>query len=99
MRLANSHDAEAAFYAYAYPVPAGCSAARIGPSAAYYHQEMREWILPYNAVRAATHPDDMIMEFLETTYTAAATLSGWDVAALQSSRERSATRLTRSAAR
>src|SRR6185436_17169052 len=54
--------AEAAFYAYAYPVPAGCSAAPIGPSAAYYHQEMREWILPYDAVRAATDPDAMIME-------------------------------------
>ena len=47
---------------------------------------MREWILPHDAVRTAANPDAMVMEFLETTYDAAATLGGWEVAALRSSR-------------
>jgi hypothetical protein len=76
---------EPAFYAYAYPEPAGCDVAPIRPAAAYYHQEMREWILPYDAVRTAVDPDAMIMEFLETTYEAAATRGGWDVEAFRSS--------------
>jgi hypothetical protein len=45
---------------------------------------MREWILPHDAVRTAANPDAMVMEFLETTYDAAATLGGWEVAALRS---------------
>lgn len=85
---AGSPVAEAAFYAYAYPEPAGCGAAPIGPSAAYYHRDMHEWILPYDALRRAADPDAMVMEFLETTYNAAATLGRWDLAALRSSRER-----------
>jgi hypothetical protein len=87
---------EAAFYAYAYPEPPGCNVAPIGPSAAYYHQEMREWILPYDAVRAASDPDAMVMEVLESTYATAATLGGWDVAALRSSRGHADVRARRS---
>jgi hypothetical protein len=75
-----------AFYAYAYPEPEGCSAAPIGPADAHYHPEMREWILPYYAVRESDDPEGMIMEFLESTYTAAATLGGWDIEALRASR-------------
>jgi hypothetical protein len=76
--------AEPAFYAYAYPEPAGCNVAPIAPAAAFYHQEMREWILPYDAVRVARDPDAMVLEFLESTYEAAASLGGWDMAALRS---------------
>ncbi|MGH7710089.1 MAG: DUF5996 family protein [Gemmatimonadaceae bacterium] len=83
---ADSPVAEAAFYAYAYPVPAGCDVAPIRPAAAFYQREMRLWILPYDAVRAADDPDAMVTEFLESTYAAAATLSGWDTAELRSSR-------------
>jgi hypothetical protein len=83
--MAGSPVAEPAFYAYAYPEPAGCSAAPIGPPAAFYHPEMREWILPYDAVRTADDPDAMVMQFLESTYDTAATLGGWDVAGLRSS--------------
>jgi uncharacterized protein DUF5996 len=83
---AGSPVAAPAFYAYAYPEPAGCNVAPIRPEAAYYHQEMREWILPYDAVRAADDPDAMILEFLDSTYETAAALGGWDVAALRSSR-------------
>ncbi|HEY4219109.1 MAG TPA: DUF5996 family protein [Gemmatimonadaceae bacterium] len=76
--------AEPAFYAYAYPEPDGCAAARIAPSAAFYSRELREWILPYAAVRTAPDPDRLVMEFLETTYDTAATLGGWDVTGLRS---------------
>jgi hypothetical protein len=68
---------EAAFYAYAYPEPEGCNSAPIQPSDASYNATMREWILPYEAVRQAADPDAMLMEFLESTYEAAATRGGW----------------------
>ena len=74
--------AEAAVYAYAYPEPAGCAAAHIRPAAAFYHHELREWILPYDSVRTAPDPSAAIMAFLDSTYEAAATLGGWDVDAL-----------------
>jgi hypothetical protein len=77
---------EPAFYAYAYPEPPGCDAAPIRPAAAFYHKEMREWILPYEAVRAARDPDAMVMAFLESTYETAARFGNWDVDALRSSR-------------
>jgi hypothetical protein len=83
---AGSPVAEPAFYAYAYPEPLGCNAAPIEPAAAFYHQGMREWILPYDAVRAADDPDAMVLTFLESTYETAATLGAWDVASLRSSR-------------
>jgi hypothetical protein len=75
-----------AFYAYAYPEPAGCNVAPIEPALAFYHQDMREWILPYEAVRAAADPDATVLAFLESTYDTAAALAGWDTAALRSSR-------------
>ena len=74
---------EPAFYAYAYPEPDGCPAAPIGPAAAYYHPEMREWILPYEAVRTASDPDAEVMTFLESAYATVARLGKWDRAALE----------------
>ncbi|HEY5086340.1 MAG TPA: DUF5996 family protein [Gemmatimonadaceae bacterium] len=74
---------EAAFYSYAYPEPAGYSAYAIRPAAAYYDTNMREFILPYDAVRAATSPDDTVLEFLQSTYEAAANLASWDRALLE----------------
>ena len=79
--------AEPAFYAYAYPEPAGCSVAPIGPGAARYDATMREWILPYEAVRTASDPGALVAEFLESTYTTAATLGGWDLASFRASRD------------
>jgi len=69
---------EPAFYAYAYPEPAGCATAPIGPADASYNTAMHEWILPYEAVRKSSDPDAMVLEFLESTYAAAATRGGWD---------------------
>jgi hypothetical protein len=72
-----------AFYAYAYPEPLGYQVAAVGPEGAYYHDVLREWILPYDAVRAADHPDDMLLEFLRSTYATAADLGAWDRDALE----------------
>ena len=74
---------EAAFYAYAVPEPAGLKAARVEPAAAFYHQEMGEFILPYEAVRSAADPDAAIRSFVDSTYEQAATLAHWDRAALE----------------
>lgn len=81
--IVGSPVAEPAFYAYAYPEPAGCPDAVVRPAAARYEMAMREWILPYDAVRTAPDPDATLMEFLASTYEAAATLGGWDRAALE----------------
>ncbi|MFL5403517.1 MAG: DUF5996 family protein [Gemmatimonadales bacterium] len=75
--------AEPAFYAYAYPEPAGFAEARVRPAAAYYSPELREFVLPYEAVRAAARPDDMLLDFLQTTYEAGADHGGWDRQALE----------------
>jgi len=75
--------AEPAYYAYAYPEPAGCPQAPIGPAAARYEPALREWILPYDDVRRARDPDATLLEFLRTTYAAAADLAGWDRRALE----------------
>ena len=74
---------EAAFYAYAYPEPAGLPEARVLPAKAYYHPQLREFILPYDAVRQAPDPDAALLEFLQNTYGAAADLARWDRAALE----------------
>ena len=73
---------EPAFYAYAYPEPAGYADRAIGARGAYYHRGLREFILPYEAVRRAAAPDDLLLEFLQATYDAAADLGGWNRAAL-----------------
>jgi hypothetical protein len=74
---------EPVFYAYAVPEPAGLKEARVEPSAAYYHQEMGEFILPYEAVRTTPSPDKAIEAFIDSTYEKAATLAGWDRTALE----------------
>jgi uncharacterized protein DUF5996 len=76
---------EPAFYAYAYPEPPGCPEAAVRPAAARYDLTMHEWILPYDALRDAADPDAALMEFLQSTYDAAAGLGAWDRAALERS--------------
>jgi len=75
--------AEPAFYAYAYPEPAGCPEAAVRPAAARYHLALREWILPYEAVRTAPDPEGALVEFLQSTYAAAADLGRWDRSRLE----------------
>ncbi|MDP9203165.1 MAG: DUF5996 family protein [Gemmatimonadota bacterium] len=74
---------EPAFYAYAYPEPAGCDVAPVRPASAYYHPEMHEWILPYESVRASPDPEQALLEFLQSTYEAAADRAKWDREALE----------------
>jgi len=66
------------FYAYVYPEPPGYPDRRVGPEGAFYSTEMREFILPYDVVRAAPDPDAALLTFLEDTYRAAAELAEWD---------------------
>ena len=74
---------EPAFYAYAYPEPAGCPQAAILPAEASYHPLLHEWILPYAAVLRSPAPDTLLRDFFGSTYEAAARLGGWDRAALE----------------
>ena len=74
---------EPAFYAYIYPEPAGFADARIHPDSAYYSPDLKEFILPYDAVRTARRPDELLQEFLQSTYEAAANLGGWDRSGLE----------------
>jgi hypothetical protein len=72
-----------AFYSYAYPEPAGFAAASVGPGAAFYSAEMHEFVLPYDDLRQAAEPDEALLEFLQSTYAAAADLGGWDRRAVE----------------
>lgn len=74
---------EPAFYSYAYPEPPGFAEALVKPEAAYYHREMGEFVLPYESVRLASSPEETLMDFLQSTYEAAANLAKWDRAALE----------------
>jgi len=68
--------AEGAFYSYAYPVPDGFADAAV-PSGAFYSEEFGEFLLPYEVVRASADPDGLVLDFLESTYRAAAELADW----------------------
>ena len=74
---------EASFYGYAVPEPAGLKEARVEPAEAFYHRELGEFILPYEAVRRSADPDDAIRRFVNSTYEQAATLANWDRQALE----------------
>jgi Family of unknown function (DUF5996) len=78
---------EAAFYSYCYPEPAGFARAAVQPEGAYYHPELREFILPYDTVRLAPNPEKTLLQFLQTTYEAGATLGRWDRQALERPQE------------
>ena len=78
---------EGVFYAYAYPEPPGYRAAVVTPDAARWDDGLGEFILPYEVVRKAPDPDSVLLEFLESTYDAAATTARWDRAALDRLRD------------
>ena len=73
----------AAFYSYAYPAPAGFADAAVKPAAALWSKELGEFLLPYDAMRKAGDPDAALMDFLVSTYEAAANLAKWDRKALE----------------
>ncbi len=74
---------QAAFYCYAYPAPSGFAGAAIRPDAAFYSEDLGQFILPYDAVRQAPSPDNQLTDFLQSTYAAAADMAHWDRAALE----------------
>ena len=71
------------FYAYAYPEPEGFKSAALRPPGARYDPTFGEFVLPYEDVRRSSSPDAMLLEFLQSSYEAAAELGGWDRAALE----------------
>jgi hypothetical protein len=71
------------FYSYAYPEPAGFAQAKVKPDTASYNTQLREFTLPYDAVRTANSPDEALLDFAQTTYDAASVLGKWDRAALE----------------
>jgi Family of unknown function (DUF5996) len=68
----------AAFYSYAYPEPAGFGGAPVRPQGAAYNGDVGQFLIDYDAVRAAASPDDALLDFLQSTYEAAANKGGWD---------------------
>ena len=72
-----------AFYSYTYPEPAGFRAVKARPDAAFFSEALGEFILPYDAVRNAEDPDKALLEFLQSTYDAAANAAKWDRDALE----------------
>ena len=74
---------EPVFYAYAYPEPDGFKDYPIQPSEAFYHKEIREFVLPYEVVRTAKSPEESLLSFLQSTYEAASTRAKWDRLALE----------------
>lgn len=69
---------EAAFYSYAYPEPKGYRTADIKPKEAWYSAELGEYLLTYETVQKAAKPDDILLQFLKSTYEAAAANGNWD---------------------
>ena len=69
---------EPAFYSYAAPEPAGFAESPVRPENAFYHPKLHEFVLMYEDVRASESPRETLMQFLQTTYDAAATLGKWD---------------------
>jgi hypothetical protein len=67
-----------AYYSYAYPTPDGFGEQGVRPGAAFYDAQLGEFLLPYSAVREADDPDAMLLEFLQTSYEAAAVLADWN---------------------
>ena len=72
-----------AFYSYAYPEPSGFRATKVRPDAAFFSEALGEFILPYDAVRTAADPDKALLDFLQSSYEAAANAAKWDRDALE----------------
>jgi hypothetical protein len=78
----NAQFPEPVFYAYAVPEPEGLSTAAVQPEGAFYHPELKEFVLPYEAVRSSPSAEAAINAFVETTYEQAASLAKWDPRAI-----------------
>jgi hypothetical protein len=72
-----------AFYSYTAPEPPGLPQAEVRPAATFYNPATGGFVLPYDEVRLAQNPDEVLMEFLQSTYEAGASLANWDRASLE----------------
>ena len=72
-----------AFYSYIVPEPPGYATQEVRPASAFYSKQLREFVLMYDDVRQAARPDQMILDFAQSTYDAAARLGNWDRAVLE----------------
>ena len=79
---------ETMFYSYAYPEPPGYAEYSIKPAAGAFSKDFGEFVLPYEAMRTSADPDQALLEFLQSTYEAAANLGKWDRGALEVEAER-----------
>jgi hypothetical protein len=79
----NSAAPTAIFYSYAYPEPGGLAQAKVEPAAAFYDPKFREFMLPYDVMRTAENPDEVLLGFAQSAYDAASELAKWDRKALQ----------------
>ncbi len=77
---------DSVFYAYAYPAPDGFADYPIQPAQAFFSKKLGEFLLPYDAVRTAAAPDELLLTFLQSSYEAAANLAHWDREMLERSR-------------
>jgi hypothetical protein len=68
---------EAVFYSYAYPEPAGYRDSKVTPDA-YFDESYGEFLLPYETVRSTVAADELLLDFLSSTYAAAADAGQWD---------------------
>jgi hypothetical protein len=71
------------FYSYIYPEPDGFRDAPVQPDGAYYSEELGEFVLPYERVRESGNPENLLLDFLQTTYEAAAEHAGWQRSTLE----------------
>jgi hypothetical protein len=74
---------EAAFYTYIYPEPEEYNTATVSPESAYYHKDLKEFILPYNKIYKTGNTSELLLDFLQSTYNAAADLANWDKKSLE----------------
>jgi len=69
---------EPMFYSYAYPATTEFGTSPVTPSEAYWDAKLGEFLLPYRIVRASPDPDATLLQFLQSTYEAAAVTGAWD---------------------
>ena len=89
----NAANPSPVYYSYAYPEPTGFAEAKVQPAEASYYAPLREFVLPYDAVRAAASPDEMLLDFAQSVYDAASSLGKWDREALEEAKLKPPVRL------
>ena len=89
----NAANPSPVYYSYAYPEPSGFAEAKVQPAEASYYAPLREFVLPYDAVRAAGSPDEMLLDFAQSVYDAASSLGKWDREALEEAKLKPPVRL------